>query len=186
MEIIVKDIPEAGLELHFVSNRDGWFKHCLVDSLAELYQKEDRGRADITLLRTGLNVDCSGRMVCDCFPTCSRCLKVFRYPLDLPFHLTLAPLYESEQELKRLQKDEVELVKEDLEFAYYEGDRFDLGAILREQIILGVPMQPLCKETCKGLCPKCGQNLNEGTCQCQPAQADPRWTPLQVLKKRYD
>lgn len=181
MEIIVKDIPEEGLQLHFISNQEVWLQNCLVDSLGEFYQKEDQGLVEVKLFRTGVNVDCAGRIRCDCFPTCSRCLKVFRQPLDIPFHLTLAPLYESEQELKRLEKEGVELVREDLEFSYYEGNRFSLSGILREQVILNLPIQPVCDPKCKGLCPKCGQNLNEAPCRC-PKEGNPkRWSTLKNI-----
>lgn len=178
MKIIIREIPKQGLQLHFASDRDPWFQSCLKDSLADLHQPGTPGLADITLLRTGANVDCDGEIACDCFPTCSRCLKVFRCHLEIPFHLILAPLYESEQELKRLEKEEVELVKEDLGFTYYEGDRFSLSNIIREQVILSVPMQPLCQARCKGLCSQCGQNLNEGTCRCKPKSAQTRLASL--------
>lgn len=183
MEIFIKDIPEEGRNLHFDSETESWFQNILTDSLAEACRKEDRGTADFHLLRTGQNVDCWGQVSCGCHPVCSRCLKVFKKHLDVPIHLTLAPLFESERQLKMEHRDEVELVKEDLEFTFYEGESFDLGAIIREQLILEIPMQLLCKEDCKGLCQTCGKNLNEGPCQCKTAHADARWTPLKKFKK---
>jgi uncharacterized protein len=55
--------------------------------------------------------------------------------------------------------------------------------LLREQFYLALPMKPLCREDCKGLCPQCGTNLNTGSCECGPALEDPRLAPLKQLKK---
>lgn len=184
MKIFIKDIPEEGLSLHFNSQSDSWFQQVLNASLGECYQKEDRGKADFELIRTGQNVDCDGRILCDCYPVCSRCLKVFRYPLDIPVHLILAPLFESPRQLKMEGKDEVELVKEDMEFTFYEGDSFDLGAMIAENLILELPMKPVCKEDCKGLCQICGKDLNEDPCGCRPEQSDLRWSPLKAFKPK--
>lgn len=182
MQILVKEIPTQGLELDFDSEGTPWFAQVFKDALAESYGKENHGRGNFSLVRTGQNVECEGEVACDCSPVCSRCLKVYRHPLRIPIHLTLAPLYESERQLKLEQKEEVELVKEDLEFAYYEGDRFDLGELIREQIVLALPIKPLCREDCQGLCPVCGKNRNEGPCTCRPKPADPRWRALKQLK----
>lgn len=182
MEIVVKEIPEAGLELDFDSAGAPWFLQVLKDALGNLYRREDGGKGRFSIARTGANVECEGEVSFNCSPACSRCLKVFCTHLDIFIHLTLAPLYESERQLKLEQKDEVELVKEDLEFAYYEDDRFDLGEMIRGQVILNLPMQPVCREDCQGLCPACGRNLNEGPCTCRPEPIDLRWQALKNLK----
>lgn len=184
MEIFIKDIPTEGLDLHFDSKSDIWFRDVLTESLSEMRQKEDHGRADFRLVRTGGNVDCAGNLACDCHPTCSRCLKVFSQPIDIPLHLTLAPLYEEPRQLEMDHKEEVELVKEDLNFCFYDGDSFNLSEMIREQIILELPLQPLCGEACKGLCPHCGHDLNCGSCHCRPEQTDARWAPLKSLKTK--
>lgn len=74
--------------------------------------------------------------------------------------------------------------EQDAEDAYQaEGDSLDLDEIIREQLILNLEMTVLCKEDCKGLCPRCGQNLNLGDCGCQRAEPDPRLAKLQQLLK---
>jgi uncharacterized protein len=70
---------------------------------------------------------------------------------------------------------------EDLETSYYRGDQIDLKELLREQFYLALPMKPLCREDCHGLCPQCGTNLNTGTCACTPVWEDPRLAPLKGL-----
>lgn len=184
MEIVIKDIPAGGLDLKVDSKTDPWFLNVLKESLAVFYQTQNNGSARFQIYRTGDNVLCTGQLLCDCYPTCSRCLKVFRHHLEIPIRQTLVPLYESPRQLEIEQKEEVELVKEDLDFAFYEGDRFNLASILREQIILELPMQPVCSENCKGLCSQCGKDLNEGTCHCQPPSPDLKWTPLKSWKKK--
>lgn len=75
----------------------------------------------------------------------------------------------------------VEELEEEDELYLYQGDRLDLVPMVREQVILAAPMQPLCGEDCLGLCPQCGQNLNERRCDCPPA---PEPSPFRVLRGR--
>jgi uncharacterized protein len=60
-------------------------------------------------------------------------------------------------------------------------DRIDLEPLAREALTLDLPLAPLCAEDCRGLCPTCGADLNQGDCDCPPADADPRWAALDVL-----
>ncbi|MDO8527967.1 MAG: DUF177 domain-containing protein [Deltaproteobacteria bacterium] len=184
MEIIIRDIPEEGQDLHFDSQSEGWFRELMTDAFLDLYKKGDKASVNLHLLRTGPNVDCRGVLQSDYHPTCCRCLEVFEARLDIPFHLTLAPLYESDRQLKTESEDEDDLVMEDLEFAYYEGDRFNLGNVLREQIILAIPMQPLCFDACRGLCQRCGVDLNKNPCDCKREEEDPRWETLKAFKTK--
>jgi uncharacterized protein len=64
---------------------------------------------------------------------------------------------------------------------YLQGDELDVGAWAGDAIVLSMPHKILCREDCQGLCPSCGTNLNEGTCQCPPPEADNRWSALQQL-----
>ena len=64
---------------------------------------------------------------------------------------------------------------------YLQGDELDVGAWAGDAIVLSMPHKILCREDCQGLCPSCGTNLNTGTCQCPPPEADNRWSALQQL-----
>ena len=75
----------------------------------------------------------------------------------------------------------MEEADEEDEMYWYQGDHLDLAPMLREQVILAAPMQPLCREECLGLCSQCGQNLNERRCGCPPEQAP---SPFRVLRGR--
>ena len=184
MEIVIKDIPEEGLSLHFKTGSDGWFHKIVAKSLNEFFQKKDEGSVQFDLFRTGLNVDCQADLSVGYHPVCCRCLKVFKSHLDVPFHLTLAPLYESERQLKLETKSEVHLIKEDLDFSYYEGEIFNLGTMVGEQLLLALPTQPLCKPNCKGLCQKCGKDFNKETCNCKEEHVDHRWDALKTIKPK--
>lgn len=75
----------------------------------------------------------------------------------------------------------VEESEDEDELYRYQGEHLDLVPMLREQIILAAPMQPLCQENCLGLCPRCGQNLNERRCGCPPEQGP---SPFRVVRER--
>jgi uncharacterized protein len=108
---------------------------------------------------------------------CSRCLESFRMPVNTEFDLRYHPASEMSQDEER------EVEEDDLETSYYRDDQIDLNELLREQFYLVLPMKPLCREDCKGLCVQCGTNLNTGTCDCSVSTNDPRLAPLRQLKK---
>ena len=108
--------------------------------------------------------------------SCGRCLNRFTQPVELSFALLYLPYADNRGE------GEIEIEEEDLATAYYREDQIDLGQLMREQVFLVLPMKPLCGDGCRGLCPVCGINLNEGSCGCVHAWEDPRWASL----KGYD
>jgi uncharacterized protein len=108
--------------------------------------------------------------------SCGRCLEPFRLPFDATFDLRYLPASELTTE------DEREVAEEDLDTSYYRNDQIDLNELLREQFYLALPMKPLCREQCAGLCPHCGKDLNEGACACDARWEDPRLAPLRELK----
>ena len=69
-----------------------------------------------------------------------------------------------------------------VEVGYYEGNGLPLNDVLREVVLLALPMQLVCSEDCKGICPVCGQNRNQRACGCQPVAADDRWSKLKDLR----
>ena len=78
---------------------------------------------------------------------------------------------------------EREVEEDDLATAFYDDERIDLAHLIMEQFQLALPMKPLCKDACKGLCPQCGTNLNTGSCDCSPIWEDPRLAALKALKR---
>jgi uncharacterized protein len=110
---------------------------------------------------------------------CSRCLEPFALPIDATFDLRYQPHTENSGEGER------EVEEDDLTTAFYENEQIDLGELMREQFYLALPMKPLCREDCKGLCPVCGTNLNAGACNCNSAWEDPRLAALKELRTKH-
>lgn len=100
---------------------------------------------------------------------CDRCLGRARFPLEAQFDLFYRPASYLAEE------DEVEIDDSEAEIGFYEGQGLELVDVLREQVMLALPMQRVCGEDCKGICPVCGQNRNEATCDCRIEQTDDRW-----------
>ncbi len=112
---------------------------------------------------------------------CSRCLAECSRKFDDRFDLFLVPEAPPEQEV---QGEEIMLAEEDLSTVFYRDDMFDLGELLREQIILSIPMKNLCSEDCKGLCAVCGINMNLESCRCGSQNIDPRLAVLNDIKAK--
>ncbi len=110
--------------------------------------------------------------------SCGRCLEVFRYRVDVEFMDEYLPMKVLEQE-----DDEVELSQEEVNLAFY-GEVITTEEIYLEKVYLALPMKPLCSQGCKGLCPRCGINLNLGSCGCSREELDPRWEALKALRNR--
>lgn len=107
---------------------------------------------------------------------CDRCLETASLPVETPFDLVYYPA----DELGSSSKAELE--EEASEVAYYEGGRLELNDILREVVLLALPMQVVCSDACRGICPTCGQNRNTQDCGCTMGAADDRWSKLQALR----
>jgi uncharacterized protein len=110
--------------------------------------------------------------------TCSRCLEPFPLPVDCGFDIRYLPQSEN------TGADEREIEADDLSDAFYRDERIDLRQLMDEQFYLSLPMKPLHSPDCKGLCPNCGANLNETSCNCQVRWEDPRLAGLKTLMNR--
>jgi len=109
---------------------------------------------------------------------CDRCLEPVPYRLATSFDLFYRPLPELEG-----PGHEVELDEGETQIGFYEGEGIELGEILREHILLSMPMQMVCDQNCRGICPSCGINRNTGECNCETKPADDRWAALRNLRE---
>ena len=98
------------------------------------------------------------------------------FPIDEDFELFYRPVSEGYGE-------EVQLDEGEAEMGFYEGDGLELNDVLREFVLLALPMQRVCSEDCKGICPECGQNRNQKECACQAAAVNDRWAALKKLRE---
>lgn len=108
--------------------------------------------------------------------TCDRCLETAPYTMDDKFDLVYMP----SSVARSGGEDEVDQAA--LEIGYYDGAGIALNDVLREVVLLALPMQLVCGEDCKGICPVCGKNLNQGACGCHPQAADDRWSKLKEFR----
>ena len=102
---------------------------------------------------------------------CSRCLNPYSFSHDEPFTLLLYPRRPGAPDVRELSRD-------DLDVSFYDGDEVDVAPIAEERVQMAIPMKPLCREDCQGICPSCGADRNAAPCECAPESGDPRWSAL--------
>jgi uncharacterized protein len=112
--------------------------------------------------------------------SCSRCLKEFDLPLTSDYALTYTK--ELPNMMEASDEEEVELRVEEIGLMYFKGEEIDLRDGIQEQVVMAFPLQPLCAETCRGLCPKCGADLNQGDCGCKHEPTGNKFAVLKNLK----
>ena len=125
-----------------------------------IFQEEIRTRA--RLERMNENVTISGATDTTMGMECGRCSQIFSFPLHLKFNAVFSPI----QDHIKLKNQDQEFGSEELGLYHYNGQTIDVGEFVREQILLALPMVPLCRSDCRGLCQPCGRNLNLGQCHC--------------------
>lgn len=103
--------------------------------------------------------------------SCRRCLAA----VTLPVVAEISALFRAGVDAAEAEQEEVYPLPE-------RARVLDVGPAVREQVVLSVPAYAVCGEDCRGLCPHCGRNRNEGTCDCEAAEAEDRWAPLRKLK----
>ena len=107
---------------------------------------------------------------------CARCLNPIRLPVRAAIDLFYRPMADI------ARSEEVEINEAESEVGFYEGGGLKLADVVREQIVIELPMRSLCREDCRGLCPACGKNRNREACLCREDFADPRWEALRHWK----
>ena len=111
---------------------------------------------------------------------CARCVEPVTVPLSGDFDLIFRPAGAD------ATPGEHAITEDETEIGYYQESGLLLEDVVREQVLLSLPGRTLCKEDCKGLCPRCGQNLNLAQCSCDKAPADPRWNALAGLADKIE
>lgn len=131
--------------------------------------------AKVQIVRCGARYDLRTDISADLRLQCHRCLGLFAMHIEAELHLALQ---------KGVASTIPEgLDEEDFLLLALDEERFDIFPRVREALILELPIKVLCTEDCKGVCPTCGANLNEGECGCRREEGDPRW---EVLKRLVD
>lgn len=127
------------------------------------------------LANTGGEVRVQGRLEVEMGCECDRCLGQARFPLDAVFDLFYRPMSVIARE------EEIKIDEGEAEIGFYEGAGMELEDVLREQVLLALPMQRVCREECLGICPVCGRNRNEVDCDCKITPTNDSWGALRNL-----
>jgi uncharacterized protein len=156
MKIDLTKIPAEGKKFNFMLPVGWWKPDSNGDRIVGL---EGPLSASITIYPAGKRMVVEGTISAMLVLRCDRCLEEYGWGLSEKFRISIS--------LSQFRGEgEVELMEEDLNLDFMDGVLLDSDQILKEQLILHVPMKTLCSPECKGLCPVCGCNLNISTCSC--------------------
>jgi uncharacterized protein len=134
---------------------------------------EHRGPKDIVA-----DIRLKGHFAGQFLVPCARCVEPVEIPLESDFDLIFRPIGADSEAPER------SITAPETEIGYYQEDSLALEDVLREQVLLALPVRTLCKPDCKGLCPRCGANRNLQPCNCETGPSDPRWEALSGLRDR--
>jgi len=168
MKIALKDLKGDSSSIHFeIAPEELELKSEGADFVQPV-------KVELTLRKSGDSLFCTGVTRTEVNMQCSRCLE--SYPHNLVANLDF---------LVKVGKDKIEIEYQDqAEELIFSGNQiFSLDKLVKESIMLNLPLKPLCSEDCKGLCPVCGVNLNISSCKCKKEESDPRWEKLRDLLK---
>ena len=176
MFLSVKDLEQRKIQFDILF--DAGQLDLLDDRLRQVGPLKAVGSAELLNLLGEIRV--SGEVTGTLAGECDRCLEPTSLAVAAGFDLRYSP------DLEVDQGDEIEIAEEESEIGFYQGEGLELADIVREQVLLSLPLQRLCSPGCKGLCPTCGQNRNVMNCQCRPAQTDERWAALKQISPTGD
>jgi uncharacterized protein len=166
MMIRVSEIPDEGLTIANAGE--------LVAPFTDRTWKLERLR--LRVQREGVDVVVTGDLQAVVPMTCGRCLE------ELP--ATVRAAVDARYIPRPATGDDLELGADDLDLDFYDDDQLDLARLVETETSLALPMKPLCREDCRGLCPVCGGNRNITACACSERGPDPRWAALRGLAAR--
>jgi uncharacterized protein len=179
MRMAVRDITESGSVIEFNTPVD---RFPILREMIREGECEFRSplRTRLRAVRIGDLIEVEGETDSQVRFTCGRCLAEFTFPLTASVALTYA------QRTAAVQKpgpgDDTEMPVEENDLIYFQGEDIDLTGGIQEQVILSLPLRPLCSNLCKGLCARCGADLNQSACGCFTTRAEGPFDVLSRLK----
>jgi|SRR5208283_543509 len=168
MKIVISEIPEEGIDLEFNEN-----------IALESVKTASPMHAVLNIRTIGSEVVVNGILEGEVELVCSRCLNAFTLGVQPQINVVYEPSEViNKEEHHKLKRDE-------LDTGFYKNDTLDTDEVLLEQLLLNLPMKPLCSPECKGICPGCGTDLNVSGCNCTVSEIDTRLKVLeQLLRKK--
>lgn len=179
MRLIVEQIGEEGLDLVLEPEARSFPVLETIRKRGEVVF-ESPIRFEIRAVRADALVYVQGRFAAFVRLACSRCLARYRTEVAERFSLTYAPRKQMPEQQR--PGEEVEVSDDEVDLTPFDGDQIDLTEGLQEQLVMALPLKPLCSDDCKGICPRCGADLNQGPCNCPGEEVDPRLAVLAKLK----
>lgn len=171
----LEEVPDWGLDTEWIEEITSLSEY--LESLSTIdFRFEDPLKSEVKIRRAGQSILIRGKVQTRLILQCVRCLREFLYPISSDYELTLLPLKDTSF------AEEVELSSEDMESSFFVGGEIHLSEIACEQVFLEIPIKPLCKEDCRGLCPSCGIDLNISSCNCKEKGLESKFLGLQKLK----
>lgn len=171
MKIRVRDVSEIPEEVEFEQDTSG-LNPTLETGAAHDYECRQPAWVGLTRYRTGRDLFVDGEVRTTIAGRCARCLEEFELPVSAQVRYLITP-----------RGNEVAgSAGEDAEVSVYDGEEVDLAPLIFERILLSLPTTPLCRDDCRGLCPRCGINLNETNCNCPSSEGDPRMAIFRTLR----
>jgi len=143
-----------------------------VSEIVNLASGQSMVQGEVELMRTDRSILVRGTLHAEVEVTCSRCLSLFSCPLTLNIEEEYFPITDVVSGASLLLPEEPGC------FTIDEHHVIDLTEVICQYALLTIPMKPLCRGDCVGLCPDCGHNLNQGPCDCSPQGTEPRWSEL--------
>ena len=182
MFLDIKDLQRHPLDFEEVFQPD------VIDLGGEARQRtplKTSGRAELVEEHHGKHqvikdIRLRGRLSAGIELQCARCLEPVSQEIARDFELLYRPLGAD------AGRDELSVTDAEAEIGYYQGDGLLLEDVLREQLLLALPLKVTCREDCRGLCPHCGKNLNQEQCSCSVPVEDPRWAALKEIRDRIE
>ena len=185
MKILIDRLRDSPTEYRFEGSDPGWAE---VREGAPELAAADEVAPEVTLRahRMGADVYVEGVLRGARELECSRCLARYRLALCEPFRLVLEPAgarVPAEPEAARELARSGLCLGDELEMGWFQGPEIELAAFLRELVALAVPVQPVCREECRGLCPRCGADRNVEACGCEAERPASPFAALEVLRR---
>ena len=186
MVVTVDQIREGGLSLDETLS-ESFLTHALAEVKDTGFRPDGPALLHVKLQKTGSGVLLRGSTEVGVQTPCRRCLADVHLRVPVSFTLNLVSQAAlagddedrgDDEQVERAGSFDLERADEEL----FDGKTIDLDPLVREQVLLALPMHAVCREDCKGLCGSCGQNLNEGQCGCATTQVDPRLAALKNIK----
>ncbi len=123
----------------------------------------------------GKDAELQGKLLAKLEVVCGRCLQPVELPVSAEFHERFV------RAVSWAAEEQHEVQAEDLNISVFDGEAIELDDVVREELLLAVPVNVLCREDCRGLCPICGVDRNISSCQCEISEIDSRWQKLKEL-----